>query len=220
MPPGPLQPGRHGAWVMRGPVPLTLLLEAPGLEARPSHVSAPEEVPCAGLSTEAGGPEQPCWAGPRAARGCRCTCRLSWESTLLLTPAWPCLLPVVVRKSPPSWRVTALPEPWAPACGHPGQCATELKPALACRGPSSGSLPLPGDLLRQLRPHPHRGRFLLPQAHQQTAQALLWRKQRYSLRRGEALPAGAPASRPAEATGAAWARAEAVLVSSREDTLT
>ncbi|KAM5323205.1 uncharacterized protein C1orf159 homolog isoform 4-T11 [Glossophaga mutica] len=44
-------------------------------------------------------------------------------------------------------------------------------------GPSGGSFPLPGDLLPQLQPHPLGGWFLLPQACQQAAQALLREKQ-------------------------------------------
>ncbi|XP_045714470.1 uncharacterized protein C1orf159 homolog isoform X9 [Phyllostomus hastatus] len=45
------------------------------------------------------------------------------------------------------------------------------------RGPSGGSLSLPGDLLPQFQPHPLGGWLLLPQARQQTAQALLRKEQ-------------------------------------------
>ncbi|XP_072831799.1 uncharacterized protein C1orf159 homolog isoform X6 [Vicugna pacos] len=44
-------------------------------------------------------------------------------------------------------------------------------------GPSGGSLPLPGHVPRELGPHPLRGHVLLPQACQQTARSLLWKKQ-------------------------------------------
>ncbi|XP_045714461.1 uncharacterized protein C1orf159 homolog isoform X3 [Phyllostomus hastatus] len=44
-------------------------------------------------------------------------------------------------------------------------------------GPSGGSLSLPGDLLPQFQPHPLGGWLLLPQARQQTAQALLRKEQ-------------------------------------------
>ncbi|KAL2773491.1 uncharacterized protein WCI35_021741, partial [Daubentonia madagascariensis] len=44
-------------------------------------------------------------------------------------------------------------------------------------GSSRGSLPLPRDVLRQLRPHPLRSWVLLPQALQQTPPGLLQEKQ-------------------------------------------
>ncbi|XP_035881039.1 uncharacterized protein C1orf159 homolog isoform X4 [Phyllostomus discolor] len=72
-------------------------------------------------------------------------------------------------------------EPVRPSCwpGHTAPREPEHGDARTAesRGPSGGSLSLPGDLLPQLQPHPLGGWLLLPQARQQTAQALLRKEQ-------------------------------------------
>ncbi|XP_032350750.1 uncharacterized protein C1orf159 homolog isoform X3 [Camelus ferus] len=90
-----------------------------------------------------------------------------------------------------------------PGCTVP--CEQERRDARAAefRGPSGGSLPLPGHVPRELGPHPLRGHVLLPQACQQTARSLLWKKQRLrqwcGLQVTPVLFPAAPALQPGEA---------------------
>ncbi|XP_027964218.1 uncharacterized protein C1orf159 homolog isoform X3 [Eumetopias jubatus] len=61
--------------------------------------------------------------------------------------------------------------------GHTSCLCLRVRKPPPHREPSGGSLPLPGDALRQLWPHPVCGWVLLPEAHQQTPQGLLREKQ-------------------------------------------
>ncbi|XP_058408554.1 uncharacterized protein LOC131412686 isoform X2 [Diceros bicornis minor] len=62
-------------------------------------------------------------------------------------------------------------------CTVPGEQKRRDAWAAKFQGPSSGSLPFPGDVLYQLGPHPLGGWVLLPQACQETPQDLLRKKQ-------------------------------------------
>ncbi|XP_065792070.1 uncharacterized protein C1orf159 homolog isoform X4 [Muntiacus reevesi] len=98
------------------------------------------------------------------------------ELRLLWAPSrgWERQLHPVQERNPQQLRVQ---RPRRPRCTVP--CEQEHRDAWAaeCWGPSGGRLPLPGDVSHQLGPHPLRGCILLPQASQQAAQGLLWKKQ-------------------------------------------
>lgn len=118
-----------------------------------------------------------------------------------------------LRLAPPSWRGRAV----SPDHGAwRGQRPARVPQRRPCRrGPRRGSLALPGDLPRQLRPHPRRGRVLLPEAHQHAGLAVPRSRQRYLLGPPRP-PCPAPHARAPREPGWRWPRCR---VSSREASL-